>query len=49
MIEILNDTYQIQGIPTLLMFNKDGILIDDKARMTVQQNRENAVDKWKGA
>ena len=35
-IDNLNDCYGIQGIPTFLVFNNEGKLIDDKARSTVE-------------
>ena len=35
-IDNLNDCFEIQGIPTFLVFNKEGKLIDEKARTTVE-------------
>ena len=35
-IDNLNDCFEIQGIPSFLVFNKEGKLIDEKARTTVE-------------
>lgn len=35
-IDNLNDAFGIQGIPTFLVFNNEGKIIDDKARTTVE-------------
>ena len=35
-IENLNQAFEIEGIPTLLLFNSEGKLIDDDARTTVE-------------
>ena len=45
--ELLGDQYGIQGIPTLLIFDKKGKLIDQSARATVMQQKEKALDSWK--
>ena len=45
--ELLGDQYGIQGIPTLLIFDKKGKLVDQSARATVMQQKEKALDSWK--
>ena len=35
-IDNLKDAFEIQGIPTFLVFNNEGKLIDDRARTTVE-------------
>lgn len=46
-IDKLGEVYGIQGIPSLLIFNKDGKLIDEEGRMTVVTQKERAFDTWK--
>ena len=35
-IDNLNEAFEIEGIPSFLVFNSEGKLIDDKARTTVE-------------
>ena len=54
----LKKSFEIMGIPTFLVFNNDGKLIDGKARMTVQnrypkngyteQTTKTIIDIWSG-
>ena len=45
--ELLGDQYGIQGIPTLLIFDKKGKLVDQAGRATVMQQNLKAIDRWK--
>ena len=57
-IENLKQSFEIMGIPTFLVFNNDGKLIDGKARMTVEnrypkngyteQTTKTIIDIWSG-
>ena len=57
-IQNLKETFEIRGIPTFLVFNSDGKLIDDNARMTVEnrypkngyseQTTKTIIDIWSG-
>ena len=57
-IQNLKETFEIRGIPTFLVFNSDGKLIDDSARMTVEnrypkngyseQTTKTIIDIWSG-
>lgn len=46
-IEKLVDTFNIQGIPALIVFDKNGQLVDKAARHTVQNNNLASLDLWK--
>ena len=45
--ELLGDQHNVQGIPTLLMFDKKGNLVDSNARGTVANKGVNALESWK--
>ena len=55
-IQNLKDTFDIMGIPTFLVFNNEGKLIDSNARMTVEnrypksgyseQTTKTIIDIW---
>ena len=57
-IQNLKETFEIMGIPTFLVFNSDGKLIDGKARTTVEnrypkdgyteQTTKTIIDIWSG-
>ena len=57
-IDILKQTFEVMGIPTFLVFNSEGKLIDDKARTTVEnrypkngyseQTTKTIIDIWSG-
>ena len=57
-IQNLKETFEIMGIPTFLVFNSDGKLIDVKARTTVEnrypkdgyteQTTKTIIDIWSG-
>ena len=57
-IDNLKQTFEIMGIPTFLVFNNVGKLIDDKARTTVEnrypkngyseQTTKTIIDIWSG-
>ena len=57
-IQNLKETFEIMGIPTFLVFNSEGKLIDSKARMTVEnrypkngyseQTTKTIIDIWSG-
>ena len=57
-IQNLKDTFEIMGIPTFLVFNNEGKLIDSNARMTVEnrypkngyseQTTKTIIDIWSG-
>ena len=55
---VLKESFEIMGIPTFLVFNSEGKLIDDKARTTVEnrypkngyteQTTKTIIDIWSG-
>jgi nucleoredoxin len=45
-IEELKDTYEIYGIPMLMVFNGEGKLIDKQGRELVEQQGLAAFDTW---
>lgn len=45
--ELLGDQYSIQSIPTLLIFDKKGNLVDSNARGTVANMGVKAIESWK--
>ena len=57
-INNLKESFEIMGIPTFLVFNSEGKLIDDKARTTVEnrytkngyteQSTKTIIDIWSG-
>ena len=57
-INNLKESFEIMGIPTFLVFNSEGKLIDDKARTTVEnrypkngyteQTTKTIIDIWSG-
>ena len=57
-IDNLKQTFEVMGIPTFLVFNSEGKLIDDKARTTVEnrypkngyseQTTKTIIDIWSG-
>ena len=57
-IQNLKDAFEILGIPTFLIFNSDGKLIDGKARTTIEnrypkngyteQTTKTIIDIWSG-
>ena len=57
-IDNLKESFEIRGIPTFLVFNNEGKLIDDKARTTVEnrypkngyteQTTKTIIDIWSG-
>ena len=57
-IDNLKQTFEVMGIPTFLVFNNEGKLIDDKARTTVEnrypkngyseQTTKTIIDIWSG-
>jgi len=42
----LSALYKVQGIPNLVVVNKDGKVVDSGARNTVTSNPSGAVDEW---
>ena len=57
-IDNLKQTFEVMGIPTFLVFNSEGKLIDDKAKTTVEnrypkngyseQTTKTIIDIWSG-
>ena len=45
-IKVIKQKFNVQGIPTLIVVDKDGKTIDDQARATVMQKKENAHKEW---
>lgn len=45
-IEYLNDVYQISGIPSLIVLDRMGNVIDKNGRDTVVNEKEGSVEKW---
>ena len=44
--EILKDAFEINGIPTLLVFNKEGNLITRNGRNDIMNKKAAAFDDW---
>jgi len=42
----LNDTFNIKGIPALLVLNSEGELLSKEGRLEVMKNKERAFDLW---
>lgn len=44
--EMLGDIYGVQGIPTLIIFDNNGKLIDNNARSTLNFKKDDAITEW---
>ena len=45
-IKNLMDKYGVQGIPTLIILDKKGKIVDDKARGVVHMKKHEAIKEW---
>jgi thioredoxin-like negative regulator of GroEL len=45
--ELISEFFEIQGIPTILVFTNDGKLIDKNGRNTITSKKEGAISYWK--
>ena len=45
-INKLNKRYKVQGIPTLIIIDSDGKVIDKNGRRTVMTFDETAIQQW---
>ena len=45
--ELISEFFEIQGIPSILVFTNEGKLIDKNGRNTIASKKEGAINHWK--